>query len=150
MPIDLSFSDLMKRATSLLEDKVEYMRPDKIFWSCNVLCPPNYMLGNGFVNLYLADPRHYPGAKYELECSHCLVIQAMLDAIRSLPPEPQANTFPHADPAWVQGFDVLLHMHDSDKPCFTNDFCHVLGYRPTGSEHPSFIRFFYEKWPTLR
>jgi hypothetical protein len=148
--INLSFSDVVERAKLLLGEKVDYLSPTKVFWSCNVLAPPDYKIGNGLLNVYLADPTHYPGSKLHSDCPHCLVIQATIDEMTQLVLAPPRDNPPHTDSALVQGFDVLLHLHESTRPCFTNDFCHVLGYRPTGSEHPGFISFFYQKWPNLR
>lgn len=44
---------------------------------------------------------------------------------------------------------VVIHGHLVGNGCFAGTFCHVLGYRPTGEEHPAFIKNFYQKWPML-
>lgn len=147
---DLSFTDVLNRAKLLLGSKVEYLTPSKTFWFVDVLSPPDFKMGNGLLNVYLADPSHYPGSKSHPDCSHCRMIQATIDVIQLEALFPHRDSPPHAGSALVQGFDVLLHLHESGRPCFTPDFCHVLGYRPTGSEHPGFIRGFYEKWPNLQ
>lgn len=43
-------------------------------------------------------------------------------------------------------FDTILHSHPENSGCFAPTFCHVLGYSPTGSEHPSFIKAFNITW----
>jgi len=147
---DLSFTDVLERAKLLLEEQVEYLQPYRTFWFVDVLSTPEHKIGNGLLNVYLADPSHYPGSKSHPDCSHCRMIDATIDVMSLEALFPSRKSPPHADSALVQAVDVLLHMHERVRPCFTNDFCHVLGYRPTGSEHPEFIRFFYEKWPNLR
>ena len=146
---DLSFAEVLDRAKLLLGDSIDYVQPGRTFWFMDVLCPPDHKISNGLLNVYLADPWHYPGSKAHSDCKHCLLIQATIDASSVTALMPLKHTSHHTDSAGVQALDVLLHLHESDRPCFTNDFCHVLGYKPTGSEHPGFIRLFYDKWPNL-
>ncbi len=41
---------------------------------------------------------------------------------------------------------VILHGHEDNEGCAAPYFCHELGYRPSGSEHPAFIKNFNKKW----
>lgn len=45
---------------------------------------------------------------------------------------------------------IVFHGHPVGSGCYANTFCHVMGYVPTGEEHPGFIRQFYLKWPSLK
>ena len=49
----------------------------------------------------------------------------------------------------LAGEFVIIHGHGMGKGCSAPYFCHQLGYRPTGEEHPSFLKAFYQKWPQL-
>jgi hypothetical protein len=45
---------------------------------------------------------------------------------------------------------ILVHSHEVTGGCSRPTFCHVYGYIPSGDEHPTFIKAFYQKWPNLR
>jgi hypothetical protein len=45
---------------------------------------------------------------------------------------------------------AIMHGHELGVGCSSPTFCHQYGYKPTGSEHPAFIKLFYQKWPNLR
>ena len=41
---------------------------------------------------------------------------------------------------------VVRHGHPVGEHCYANYYCHVWEYRPTGKEHPSFLKLFRKKW----
>ena len=41
---------------------------------------------------------------------------------------------------------IILHGHEFGQGCAAPYFCHELGYWPTGSENPNFIKAFEKKW----
>ncbi len=44
---------------------------------------------------------------------------------------------------------LIVHGHEPGQYCNTPDFCHSEHYRPTGLEHPVFIKAFNTKWAHL-
>ena len=46
----------------------------------------------------------------------------------------------------LKNFNLIRHSHPHGSGCFAPTFCHVFGYMPTGSEHPSFIKAFNQTW----
>ena len=46
----------------------------------------------------------------------------------------------------LKNFNLIRHSHSKNSGCFAPTFCYVVGYAPTGSEHPAFIRAFNQTW----
>ncbi len=56
--------------------------------------------------------------------------------------------FPHKDNGAIT---FIIHSHSRErKVCSAIDLCHVLGYRPTGEEHPIFLHSWKEKFNYVR
>ena len=46
----------------------------------------------------------------------------------------------------LENWNIILHSHSYGTGCYTPTFCHILGYEPTGAEHPAFIKAFNQMW----
>lgn len=50
--------------------------------------------------------------------------------------------------SYLRGTDVV-HGHDKDRVCAAPHFCHLFGWKPDTTSHPSFIAAFKSKWASL-
>jgi hypothetical protein len=79
------------------------------------------------------------------------------EVLGEIKPEDSKWLVHHWSPISMVSFSILaeglgphvFHGHPVGEHCFAKYYCHVLGYKPTGTEHPSFIKNFNEKWKYL-